>query len=276
MSEVIPVRASSWGKLFDCAHSWEGTHVMGMNKPSGMRAQLGTAIHASTAIFDQGRMDNSGVTANEAAGTLVDTLRNPDRDVDYTGADLTVLEAEKIGLVLHSRYCTEISPRYEFAAVELTTTPMEIDCGNGVTIRLTGTMDRARAIVGKTGLKVGDLKSGRLSVIKDPTDPTGIRMVAKTKGHHAQVGTYQILTEFTTGQTVMDEAEIIGLSTGKPMVATGEIVGARAILLGDGGSPGLIDYAASMFKSGLFPPNPQSYLCSEKYCARWATCKFHS
>lgn len=277
MSEnmLVTVRASSWTRLFDCAHAWEGTHIHGIRSVSGMRAQLGTAIHASTAIYDESRMNHAGITPDEAADALVETLRHPDRDVDYTGSDLTILQAEKIGLTLHSRYCAEISPRYEFAAVELTTKPMEIDCGNGVTIRMTGTMDRARAIVGESGLKVGDLKSGRLAVIKDPTDRTGKRLVAKTRGHHAQIATYQILTEYTTGQEVMDSAEIIGLSTGTPAVATGEIKGARDILLGKDDQPGLIHYAAQMFKSGLFPPNPASQLCSPRYCGRWETCRFH-
>ena len=35
---VFTVRASSWGRLFDCAHAWEGTHILGMRKASGMRA----------------------------------------------------------------------------------------------------------------------------------------------------------------------------------------------------------------------------------------------
>lgn len=265
---LVTVRASSWATLFDCAHRFEGVYSLKQFKPSGMRAQLGTAIHASTAIYDEGRMNHAGITPDEAADALVETLRHPDRDVDYTGSDLTISQAEKIGLTLHSRYCAEISPRYEFAAVELTTKPMEIDCGNGVTIRITGTMDRARAIVGETGLKVGDLKSGRLAVIKDPTDPTGKRLVAKTRGHHAQIATYQILTEYTTGQEVQDAAEIIGLSTGTPAVAVGQIHGAREILLGKDDQPGLIHYAAQMFKSGLFPPNNASSLCGQRYCGR--------
>jgi hypothetical protein len=49
---VFKVRASSWGRLFDCAYAWEGTHILGLKKASGLRAQLGTAIHASTAAFD--------------------------------------------------------------------------------------------------------------------------------------------------------------------------------------------------------------------------------
>lgn len=275
MSKPFRVRASSWGTLFDCAHRFEGVHILGLTSVSGLRAQMGTAIHAGTAAYDIARMRHQGLTADEAAAAVVDTLHHPDREVDYQGEDLTLREAEAICLSLHAKYCLEISPRFEFVAVELETKPMDIDCGNGVVITLTGTMDRARAVKHNNKVKVADLKSGRAAVEKDPNDPR--KLVAKTKGHHPQVGTYQLLTEHTTGQEVEDEAEIIGLSTsGKPAAAIGELRGAREMLIGSPDSPGLISYAAEMFRSGLFPPNPQSHLCNKKYCARWATCKFHA
>ncbi|MFU4421777.1 PD-(D/E)XK nuclease family protein, partial [Pseudomonas aeruginosa] len=62
---------------------------------------------------------------------------------------------------------------------------------------------------------------------------------------------------------------------GKPEAAVGEIVGARQMMAGSESHRGLIDYAADMFRSGLFPPNPQSPLCSPKYCPRWRTCPYH-
>jgi hypothetical protein len=46
-------------------------------------------------------------------------------------------------------------------------------------------------------------------------------------------------------------------------------------LLGDEHQPGLIQIAASMLRTGLFPPNPKSTLCSRKYCPAYAShCKF--
>ena len=99
--------------------------------------------------------------------------------------------------------------------------------------------------------------------------------LAKTRGHAPQVGTYQILTEHTTGIRVADDAEIIGLSTGNARVAVSQIENPRSVLLGSDGKPGLLTYAAEMFKSGLFPPNNQSMLCGAKYCARFSTCQFH-
>lgn len=261
------VRASSWGELFDCAHRWEGKHLLGMRNPVGIAAVLGTAIHASTAAFDQGRIDHSGLTPDDTAGVLVDRLRNPADEYVERDEDLSVDEAEKIGLILHARYCTEVSPRYTFRAVEMETVPLIIDCGNGILVRMTGTMDRSRIKVGEDGLGIADLKSGARAVEKG---------AAKTKGHGAQVGTYEMLFEHSTGDQITEPAEIIGLKTGgKPEIATGEIHNAKRLMVGTTDQRGLIDFAAEMFRSGLFPPNPSSILCSEKYCARWATCHYH-
>lgn len=263
----MKVRASSWASLFDCAHKWEGVHLLGMCIPSTPRAQLGRAIHASTAVYDQSRIDHSGITPSDAAGALVDELNNTDEDVQWDD-DLNYRSAEKIGLTLHTDYCTNFSPKYEFVAVELTAKPLEIDCGDGVIIQITGTLDRSR-IRRDHGGKIGisDLKSGAMAVQKG---------AAKTKGHAAQIGTYELLTEHTMGQPVEAPGEIIGLKTkGKLEIATGEIVGARDRLVGTDSDDGLIAYAAEMFRSGMFPPNPQSLTCSEKYCPRWHKCKFH-
>lgn len=267
MSEIT-VRASAWGKLFDCAYRFEGENIMGMSKPSGLRAALGSALHASTALFDAGRMSRLGVTADEAAGAFVDKLHKPDYDVDLVSDDdFTLRDAEKIGLSLHAQYCLEWSPRYEFEAVEMTINPLVVDCGGGVTVKLTGTLDRSRVVAGEKGVRIADLKSGARAVENG---------VAKTKGHAAQVGTYELLYEHTTGRAVSGPAEIIGLHTsGKPKIATGEIPMAKALMVGTPDTAGLIEFAAQMFRSGLFYPNPQSMLCGEKYCARWHRCSYH-
>ena len=39
--------------------------------------------------------------------------------------------------------------------------------------------------------------------------------------------------------------------------------------------PGLIQIGADMLRTGIFPPNPQSFTCSAKYCTRWSTCPYH-
>lgn len=265
---IIKVRASSWGRLFDCAHSFEGIALLGMRSPGSPRSLLGTSIHAGTAAFDTARMVGRPISIYDAAGVLVETLQNPNEDVRWTGDDITPREAEAIGIRLLNRYCADWSPRFEFCAVEMTTQPMVIDCGGGQFIELTGTLDRARFARYGNGAGIKDLKSGMRSISQG---------VAVTKGHHAQVGTYEILYEHTTGQPITEDAEIIALSTSsKAEIATGTIVGAKAMMLGDENHKGLIQYGADMFRNGSFAPNPQSRLCDKRYCPRWATCRYHN
>lgn len=265
---VTTVRASSWGSLFDCAFRWEGVHLLGIKSPSSPRALLGTAIHAGTAAFDTARVSGEDLSADDAAEVLVQTLRHPEFDVDWRGSDINLREAEATALALHIRYCSDISPRYQFVAVEMETKPLEIDCGGGVIVRLTGTLDRARIRRAGEGIGIADVKTGTAAVTTDG--------VAKTKGHKPQIGTYELLYEHTTSQRCTAPAEIIGLKTkGKAEAATGEIIGARELMVGSENFPGLIQYAADMFRNGHFPPNPQSTLCSARYCPRWATCPYH-
>ncbi len=266
-SPSITIRASAWAGLFDCAYRFEGIHLLKMRNVVGLRAALGTAIHAGTAAFDQGRLDASGVTADDAAGVMVDKLRDPGNEYDPARDDLTVGEAERVGISLLTKYCMEVSPRYQFVAVEMETKPLDIDCGGGVIVRLTGTMDRARIRKAEHGVGIADLKSGSAAVQKG---------VAVTKGHGPQIGTYELLYEHSTGEQITDSAEIIGLKTnGTPEIATGMIANAKRVMVGTETEPGLIEFAADMFRSGRFLPNPRSLLCSEKYCCRWSTCRFH-
>ncbi len=264
---IYPVRASSWAALFDCAYKWEGVHLEGIRKPGGVRALLGTGIHAGTAAYDQGQIEHGSVGIEDSVDVMLETLRAPGFEVDYAADDLTLLAAEKTGISLLMKYCREVSPLYKFSAVEMETKPLDIDCGGGITVRLTGTMDRSRVIHTTAKKRIVDLKSGGAAVQKGQ---------ANTKGFAPQDGTYCLLTEYTTGETVDDTSEIIGLKTrGKPEIATGEIQGAKQLMTGTDEYPGLIEIAAQMFRTGLFPPNPSSILCNKKYCARWATCPYH-
>ena len=268
--ETLPslkIRASSWASLFDCAYKWEGTHLLGIRNTVGLRAALGTAIHAGTAAFDQGRLDEAGISADDAAGVMIDKLRDPENEFDAARDDLTMSEAERIGLSLLTKYCLDVSPTYDFVAVEMETKPLNIDCGGGTVIQLTGTMDRARIRRHSGLIGIADIKSGSAAVQKG---------VAVTKGHGPQIGTYEMLYEHSTGMPITDDAEIIGLKTkGAAEIASGTIKNAKRVMIGTETQPGLIEFAAEMFKAGRFYPNPKSLLCSEKYCGRYQTCHFH-
>ena len=87
-----------------------------MRSAAGIRAALGTAIHAGTAVFDQARITGDTVTADDAAGVLVDKLRNPDNEFDASKDDLSMREAETTGITLLTKYCREVSPQYNFLA----------------------------------------------------------------------------------------------------------------------------------------------------------------
>lgn len=264
---VLTVRASAWGSLFDCAHRFEGEQLLGMRKPKGLRTQLGTALHASTATFDKGRLPGADpVTVDQAAGIFVDTLKHPEDEVDYSQDDLAPRDAERIGLSLHTRYCLDISPTFRFKSVEQKLEPVDIDCGSGTYVRLTGTMDRARIAETSGGIVIPDVKSGA-RVVSDGR--------AVIKGRAPQLGTYQLIYEQNEGIVTLG-GQIIALHTSsKPAAAVSPVFDAKRVMLGTEQAPGLIEHAAAMFRTGLFPPNPQSVLCSPKYCARWDHCQFH-
>lgn len=266
---VMSIRASGFGGLFDCALRWERIHLHGLRSAGSPRALIGTGVHGGTAAFDQGRVSGERIRIDDAAGVAVDTIaeRIATEGVRWSSLEPDRREVERIALRLTTTYCADISPRYEFSSVELTTKPLDIDCGGGVVVRLTGTLDRARTITGGLRPRIGDVKTGKAAVSAEG--------VAKTKVHRPQVGTYQLLYEHTTGERVDDTAEVIGLNTsGKCQTGIGQIRGAKQLLLGSDAAPGLIDLAAQMFRSGLFPPNPQSTLCSERYCPHWNSCPY--
>ncbi|RSB84914.1 PD-(D/E)XK nuclease family protein [Burkholderia cenocepacia] len=264
---IFRVRASAWASLFECAYRFEAIHILGMRNVVGLRAALGTAIHAGTAAYDQSVLDGSGLTVDDAAGVFVDKLHDPENEYNPLSDDLDLSEATRIGISLTTKYCLEITPRYNFVAVEMETKPLDIDCGGGIVIRLTGTMDRARIRRTALGPGIADLKSGSAAVQKG---------VAVTKGHGPQIGTYEMLYEHTTGELIADTAEIIGLKTkGTPEVATAPVKNAKRVMLGTEETPGLIQFAADMFRAGRFFPNPKSLLCDRKYCPRYGTCQFH-
>lgn len=264
MNDVFAIRASSLAELFDCPARFEAKHILKMRNPTSGAAQLGTAVHAGTAVFDQSVIDGSGITIDEAAGAVVDAIHKPAFDVAWD-EDLQPKTAEKIALALHTKYCSEIAPTQKYVGVEVTCERLEIsDLG----IALTGTTDRIRQLPdGRYG--ISDLKTGARAVGSDGR--------ASTSGHAAQMGVYELLAEQALGEIISAPAEIIGMQTAKTTqkVGTGEIENAKAALIGDEESPGLLEHAANVIHSGMFYPNSKSMLCSKKYCPRWDRCKAH-
>lgn len=253
-SLVGTVRASGFAELLDCAQRFYWKQIEGLRMPSSGAAHLGTALHQSTAAYDQARLDGDGATPDDTAGVLVDTIHNPEEDVDW--GDDSPKQAEEIGLRLHSGYCTQVAPQQDYQAVELQCEALDVTTEHGV-VRLTGTTDRVRRT--EAGSGIADIKSGKRAVGTDGK--------AVTQGHHVQLGVYSLLAEHVMGEQMNAGAEIVGLqTTNKARVGTGEVADVYTPLVGTETQPGLIEIAAQMLEAGIFPPNPKSPICSSKYC----------
>lgn len=264
------IRASSWPSLFDCSYRWYWQNVAGLRMPSSGNAALGTAVHAGTALFDAARVNGDPVPVDAAVDASRAKLADPGQDVEWD-ENLTPAEADNFAIKLTARYCQEVAPTRDYAAVELECNALDIATNHGV-VRVTGTTDRVRALAdGREG--ISDLKTGSRATEKAAD---GSRR-AVTKGHHLQLGIYTLMAEQATGRRMEAPAEIIGLQTTKEApVATGEIKDVKTPLLGTDDAPGLIEIAARMLRDGIFPPNPKSMLCSAKYCPAYRTrCHYH-
>lgn len=265
MSEIVEIRASSLGGLFDCSFRWEWETLMQKKRASSLRAWLGTSIHASTAAFDNAKLLGQPISANDAADVFAEMLWNPSEDVDFKDPKLSLKQAEVIGLTLHARYCAEIAPMMNYESVEMKLKPLDVET-EGVIIRLTGTMDRARVARTGQGKVIADLKTGGRLISEG---------VVTVKARAAQLGTYQLLSEYTDGEQTAG-AQIMALQTSSTtQVGVSRVFDAKRHLIGFDDQPGLLEMAGKMLKIGLFPPNPSSPLCDKKYCGRWNTCPFH-
>lgn len=261
----VRIRASGLSDFFDCPARAEAKHLLGLRTPASGKALLGKAIHKSTAVYDESWLRGTGLTVDEAAGAAVDEIQKPTEDVSLD-EDEDKGEIEGIAVALHTMYCKEIAPKQDYVAVEVSCESLEIvDLG----ITLTGQTDRIRRQA--DGLGIADLKSGGTAVKADGT--------VETKGAAFQVGVYELLAEKASGLPITAPAKIIGLQTGK--TARGQRVGvsndisrARDVLVGDHDSPGVLEILSRMLTTGLFPGNPRSMLCGEKYCPIYARCKY--
>ncbi|RTL11261.1 MAG: PD-(D/E)XK nuclease family protein [Neisseriaceae bacterium] len=260
MFNIIKIRASSLGELFDCPARWEAKHLLKMPRKTNVAAFLGTSVHAGTAKYDQSVLDNNKLSPMEAAGAIVDILKNPEEDIDW--GDDTPKSIEKKAIPIHLRYCSNIAPKMEYVAVELTCQPLIF---TDLRLELTGSTDRVyKDKLGNLG--IADIKTGKTAV-------SSANVVATGK-HAAQMGVYELLAEHSFNQQIDAPAQIIGLNTSNDKAAIGTLSGARELLLGDEFNKGLLHRASELIHSGNFYGNPSSMLCSEKYCPRHSVCKF--
>lgn len=263
--EVVTVRASALPDFLDCPARAEAKHLRGLRIPTNGKALLGRAVHASTAVFDQSRIDGSGITIDEAAGAAVDAIHRPDEDVELED-DMSAQDIEDIALALHARYCLEIAPTQQYVAVEVQCERLEI---TDIGLALTGTTDRVRRT--EDGYGIADLKTGKAAVSADGT--------VKTQGHAYQLGVYELLADKASGLPITAPAKIIGLQAGKTargqrVAVSHDVIGARDVLIGDADQPGVLETVAHMIHAGIFPGNPRSVTCHPRFCPIYDKCRF--
>ena len=262
----MKVRASSLVDLFDCPARWEARNVLEMHLPTSSSALLGIAVHAGTAAYDMSRMSNNRITVDEAAGAVVDVLYDENNDVDW--GDGQPKAVEDTALALHKMYCEEVSPQYEYVGVEVKCDDLVI---SDLDLTLTGTTDRVFTDVDTGEIGIADIKTGKSIVSPDGTVSIGARAL--------QLGIYELLVESALNKPVTLPAKVIGLQAGKTAkgqrCAVASVSGAKEMLVGDGTKPGVLEYAAHILKSGMFPGNPRSQMCSSKYCPCFSICNFH-
>jgi len=258
----VTIRASSFGSLFDCPARWVAIHIERRRSPQSATAALGTAIHAGTAVFDTDRVRHIEPSLSAAEDAAVESVRKPREETVWD--DESADKAEKVARSLVGRYCILESPRHEFVAVEASVESLVI---SDLAIELTGHVDRVRAT--DEGYGIADLKSGKTAVGTDGR--------AKTQGHGAQMGVYELVAQAATQLPITAPAQIIGLQTNltpeKQRIGTGEIVDAREVLLGDESHSGLLATASKIVHGEIEPwGNPRSMMCHKTFCPAFQMC----
>jgi hypothetical protein len=261
---VIDIRSSSVGLFMDCSEMWAAIYIEKRPSPGSVPAWMGTSIHAGSARYDLARLQGNKPQLEEAVQTALHTFDHPVEDLRWTDKDYTRAKARAITILATEKYCNELSPRFEFGGVELRPEPLEIVV-DGLVMRLTGQMDRTRLIKDGKGQGISDLKTGKRIITNSE---------ANTNGHKFQIGVYELLLEQHTQKPVTMPGVIAAVSTTeRPQAAIGYVHGAKDLLLGTDGRPGVLERMAGIIKRGDFLPNPRSMLCSERYCPIHHKCK---
>lgn len=261
--DKVSIRASGFAELFDCPARWEAKHIKKIYSPSTGASQRGTAIHLGTAVFDEGRIAGNTVSVDEAVEIMHDAIYDPDLDVDWS--DITRDEAFQTSISPVAKYCLDISPQFEFEAVELRCESVEIQTDD-ITLRLTGAIDR---IYKKPeGMGVADIKTGNRIINADGE--------IDAKPHKIQLSVYRLLASLQLSDPMDLPSLVFGIKPDAIEASAGIAESNASIeyLTGKTGQPGMLEYAAGILKTGNFYGNSKSYLCDKKYCPIFNQCQF--
>lgn len=221
---------------------------------------LGTAVHKSTALYDSGEC-----SASDAADELIVALHEAE---DVIWDDITVQQAEDVGLLLHDDWCRRVSPEMQWIDIEITLESHVVEV-DGIHIELTGTMDRV--YLDRATMDAGplDVKSGARVVAADGS--------VSFSAHIPQLEQYRLLYEIQNNLTLGGRAIIAALPTAGARAGHASLaeVGAssRELFVGPGGH---LETLAMYASADVWPGNPMSSLCTRRYCPVFTTCRWRA
>lgn len=279
MTIQLFIRPSSIGGFFDCNARWAAIHLDKMKSMTGSKAHLGTSIHKATEKADVARFENKEITKEVielVEHTAVEMFNNPTEDVVWEDKDKQ--DGEAIARSLSKKYAKEVAPSLVVAASELSVSYDDAIEFTDLNVTIGGTVDLV--LQNKQGLFVADKKTGKTAV-----DSSGSVNAAK---YRLQIGAYEILADHFLRKNGFDgittDSLIIGMTTAKTEASQ---------RIGFGYTRGSQEHVVKALKfirsavdnaenakrddelfSDHFAENPNSFMCSEKYCPRFKQCSF--
>lgn len=279
MTIPLFIRPSSIGGFFDCNARWAAIHLDKMKSMTGSKAHIGNSIHKATEKADLIRLDNKEITKEVielVEHTAVETFNNLDQDIELDDKDR--IDGEQIARNVSKKYAKEVAPNLVVAASELSVSYGDAIEFTDLNITIGGTVDLV--LQNKQGLFIADKKTGKTAV-----DSSGWVNAAK---YRLQIGAYEILADHFLRKNGFDgittDSLIIGMTTAKTeanqRIGFGYTRGSQEhVVKALKFIRSAVDNAENAKRddelfSDHFAENPNSFMCSEKYCPRFKQCSF--
>jgi len=254
--EKITIRPSAVDSFMNCPRQWAMTHIGGVPSVQGGRAAIGTSIHAAVeqewkeAIITRKKDFNITAMTDLAAAELSEIdLKGIKYDL---GEDLDTATSEAAKGV--KAFVEDIVPFTDIPVAVEERYTIELD--NPVAARLSGTVDYI------SDDTIADVKTSKRKpiVANYNTQQTIYKLLAEANGRTVKHSLIQgvVLKAKPEGHVLALEPNV-----DKAKYAVNTLLEVLDVFHKQQVAPDM-----------LFRGNPKYYLCSNKYCALYATCPF--
>ena len=254
--EKITIRPSAVDGFMNCPRQWAMTHIGGVPSVPGGRAAIGTAIHAAVeqewkeSIVTRKKDFNITAMADLAAAELAEMdLQGIQYDL---GEDINTATGEAVKGV--KTFAEDIVPFTDIPVAVEERYTIELD--NPVASRLSGTVDYISSDT------IADVKTSKRKpvVANYNTQQTIYKLLAEANGRIVKQSLIQgvVLKAKPEGHILALEPDV-----DKAKFAVNTVLEVLDVFHKQKVAPDM-----------LFRGNPKYYLCSNKYCALYATCPF--